>query len=209
MSVTTSSAPLSDTSALPQSSNFKIKNIVTAAFLIFVTAGGVAKRDEIGDSLVGASRNIKHLSIMGVEVDFNEATIDKTVRPDIFQHLDAKAKTSVAQKVRGLNNAEVVRLLNVGLLEKLCDFELGTAQMREDFQSDMQLRDKGLAHIQQDDGERAAIIRDIKKKTAESHGPSDIGYPRICYRITLTDAGRDAHTALVYAYANGTARGGS
>jgi hypothetical protein len=175
-----------------------IKSIATVLVATVLGAGGYAKRDDIGDAMTDSLRHLTHIQFMGLQADFSSESIDKTVRPDLFARLDGPDKSKVARAAADMTDADVVRLLNVGLLENLCDYELATTQMTQDFETDKRLRDKGFVHIVEDEKLKSELLRKAKSHRDK---PSDIGHPVTCYSMVLTDRGRDVRTALTYAYA--------
>jgi len=177
---------------------FSIKSVAVLLVASSLGAAGFAKRDDLGDAMTDALRHVTHVQFFGLQADFSSETIDKTVRADIFARPDGPDKSKVAQDAGALMDADVVRLLNVGLLENLCDYELATTQMKQDFETDMRLRDKGLVRIAEDEKLKNELLHKTK---SHKDAPSDIGHPVTCYSMALTDHGRDVRTALTYAYA--------
>ncbi len=97
----------------------------------------------------------------------------------------------VAKAIAKLEPEEFVRLMEVGLLDNLCEFERPTAKMRGDVALDYRLQEKGLVTVAKNEAKRAAIAAD----------PSpDIGRPFSCYDLYLTDLGRNVKTVVVQSF---------
>jgi hypothetical protein len=117
----------------------------------------------------------------------------------LFERLDAKDRRRVARDLNALEPRMALRLLQVGLLANLCEFDKPTTSMIDDFSTDHHLQDRGLASLVENPQIKAKVIA----QQAKAGKKSDIGEPRACYDITLTDHGWDVRTALVHVVSAG------
>lgn len=129
-----------------------------------------------------------------VKIAFDQGNVSSNLAP--FK-VNAAETAKVLDAVNGLEPDEFERLMNVGDLGELCDYQRPTVEMRRMLMLDYQLQAKGITAIA-DDPELKARIKGQAKVDEETSGkPSDIGYPHNCYVMTLTDTGRNVKTALV------------
>jgi hypothetical protein len=164
------------------------------------------KSDDIVDTGAHLAQRLSKAEIAGVKFEFNDALIEKSVGPILFQHLDPKAKRAIANDIASFEPRSVVRLLSVGLLDKTCDFETPTHEMAQDYAADVFLREKKLATLEFDDALRQSVQREIIQREASTHRKSDLGYPRACYNIKLTNHGMDVRTAMVHVFGSSFAQ---
>ncbi len=88
------------------------------------------------------------------------------------------------------------RLLNVGALSNLCEFEHPDAQMLEDLSLDYKLRDMGLAKLETAPEVQAAVAQEMRAKKAAGER-WDIGKPLTCYVAKLETRGWNVKTAVL------------
>lgn len=90
--------------------------------------------------------SVSSIKLLGVEVDLDQAGVDRALfRADYLTGAD---KGRVLAMVHGLSAKEFVRLMYVGQLKNLCEFENPSTEMRNDVALDYRLRDKGLTKIE-------------------------------------------------------------
>lgn len=152
-----------------------------------------------GHTLLERAGALNTLEVAGVKIGFDQASVFQQLD---YPHLSAADKTKVLEKLEGLEPDEFERLMNVGELADLCEFEQPNVEMRRMIALDYQLREKGLTFIVDSPDLRTNVEAKIKVGEAESHKPSDIGHPRACYVMDLTATGHDAKTALVKLLSN-------
>jgi hypothetical protein len=148
-----------------------------------------------GHTLLERAGSINTIEVEGVKIGFDQASV--TAHLDAFSYLTQADKTEVFDKLQSLEPDEFERLMHVGELANLCEFEHPTVEMRRMSTLDYQLKDKGLTSITDSRHLRAEIEDEIKTGEVSSGKASDIGYPRNCYFMRLTDTGLNAKTALV------------
>ncbi|PWB82543.1 MAG: hypothetical protein C3F11_11380 [Methylocystaceae bacterium] len=176
------------------------KNLLATLGLVLAIGFLVLNAEAIGDgfvALIDRFGRLRGAEIAGVKLDFGEAAIERQVPDELFRHLDSKDKRRIAQDVGKLEPRLVVRLLHVGLLANLCEFEKPTTGMIDDFGADHHLQDMGLVTLTDNPQTKTQVLADIKQREAAARKKSDIGDPRACYDLTLTDHGRDVKTAVV------------
>lgn len=177
-----------------------LENLLATLGLILAIGFLILNADAIGDgfvTLIDRFGRLRGAEIAGVKLDFGEAAIERQVPADLFRHLDSKDKRRIAQDVGSLEPRLVVRLLHVGLLTNLCEFEKPTTGMIDDFGVDHHLQDRGLVTLTDNPQTRNNVFAEIKQREAATRKKSDIGEPRACYDLTLTDHGRNVKTAVV------------
>lgn len=176
------------------------KKLLAILVGLSVPALAYAKSDEIMDMVGGLGGRLKTAEIPGLKLEFSEPAIEKSVRPDLFRHLDAKARRAIAADLAAFEPRTAVRLLSVGLLENTCDFDTPTHEMAQDYAADVFLREKKLAVLLPDEAARDAVLRETIQREEKTHKKSDIGYPRNCYKVRLTDRGIDVRTAMIHLF---------
>lgn len=176
------------------------KSLVTTLGVVFAIGLVIWNADSIGDGLINLGDRLGRLrgaEFAGVKLDFGEAAIERYVPADLFRHLDAKEKRRIAQLVESLEPRMVTRLLHVGLLENLCEFERPTTGMIDNFGADHHLQERGLVMLMDNPQTKQNVLATIRAHEAATRTRSDIGDPRACYDIALTDRGRNVKTAVV------------
>jgi hypothetical protein len=121
----------------------------------------------------------------GAGIEFGPAAVESAL-----VGLPDAQKSRAGELIHGLTAKEFVRLMYVGQLKNLCEFENPTPEMRMDVATDYALRDKGLTNIEVNPTTLEKV------RVAQGKNP-DIGYPRTCYDMTLTDHGYNVKTVLV------------
>ena len=145
--------------------------------------------------------SVSAIKVLGVEVDMDaagralSAADAKRALFHVANVTDAE-KRRVLALIYGLNGKEFVRLMYVGQLKNLCEFENPSTEMRDDVALDYELRDKGLTKIEVSPATLESVRAELAKMVAQGKS-LDNGYPRTCYDMTLTDDGYNVKTALV------------
>jgi hypothetical protein len=110
--------------------------------------------------------------------------------------LTGAEKRRVLALIQGLDGKEFIRLMYVGQLKNLCEFENPSTEMRNDVALDYGLRDKGLTKIEVNPATLESVRAELDQMKAQGKSPEN-GYPRTCYDMTLTDDGYNVKTVLV------------
>jgi hypothetical protein len=144
---------------------------------------------------------VSAVKVLGVEIDMDAA--DRALsaadaKRAVFhvQNLTDAEKRRVLALIHGLDGKEFVRLMYVGQLKNLCEFENPSTEMRDDAALDYELRDKGLTKIEVSPATLESVRAELAKTVAQGKS-LDNGYPRTCYDMTLTDDGYNVKTVLV------------
>lgn len=145
--------------------------------------------------------SVSAIKVLGIEIDM-EATDRALAAADakraVFhvQNLTDAEKRRVVALIHGLDGREFVRLMYVGQLKNLCEFEKPSTEMRNDVALDYELRDKGLTNIAVNPATLESVRAELAKIVAQGKS-LDNGYPRSCYDMTLSDDGYNVKTVLV------------
>ena len=148
----------------------------------------------VSQTLLQKAGSVTTIEIEGVKLGFDQASVASQLVP--FK-VSASDQTKVLETLHGLEPDQFERLMNVGSLFDLCDFEHPTTEMRRQSAVDYELSEKGLTTISDSRHLRDEVEEKIKLGEISSGKPSDIGYPRSCYYLRLTDTGFNTKTAVV------------
>jgi hypothetical protein len=148
--------------------------------------------------------SVSAIKVLGVEIDM-EATDRALSAVDAkraFYHLEnltGTEKRRVLALVHGLDGKEFIRLMYVGQLKDLCEFETPSTEMRDQVALDYELRDKGLTKIEVSSATLESVRAALAKMVARGKSLEN-GYPRTCYDMKLTDDGYNVKTVLVKSF---------
>jgi hypothetical protein len=145
--------------------------------------------------------SVSAIKVLGVEIDMdaaNRALAAADAKRALFhvENLTGAEKRRVLELIHGLDGKEFIRLMYVGQLKNLCEFENPSTEMRDDAALDYELRDKGLTKIDVNPATLESVRAELAKTVAQGKS-LDNGYPRTCYDMTLTDDGYNVKTVLV------------
>jgi hypothetical protein len=156
--------------------------------------------------------SVSTIKVLGVEIDM-EATDRALAAADAkrtlyhLENLTGTEKRRVLELVHGLDGKEFVRLMYVGQLKNLCEFETPSTEMRDDVALDYKLRDKGLTKIEVSPATLESVRAALAKMVAEGKSLEN-GYPRTCYDMTFTADGYNVKTVLVKSFSETFDKGG-
>lgn len=148
--------------------------------------------------------SVSTIKVLGVEINM-EATDRALAAADAkrtlyhLENLTGTEKRRVLELVHGLDGKEFIRLMYVGQLKNLCEFETPSTEMRDDVALDYKLRDKGLTKIEVSPATLESVRAALANMVAQGKS-LDNGYPRTCYDMTLTDDGYNVKTVLVKSF---------
>jgi hypothetical protein len=154
-------------------------------------------------TLLERAASVSSIKALGVEIDLGASGVDRALS---LQNVAADKKNRVLPLIRQLDSEEFIRLMWVGQLKDLCEFEDPSARMRADTARDYKLRDLGLVKIEISPPILESVRSALAKQAAHGETLSN-GYPRQCYDMTLTEDGFNVKTALVHNFSkafNGT-----
>jgi hypothetical protein len=124
---------------------------------------------------------------------FDEPTLGRAVKIEFGKdrQLEQDYMASIVEAIHSLDAEKYRRFMYIEGLSNLCDYSNPTLSMRRDLAADWELEDLGLVEIK--------IVPELPDAitSLSRRIDSDIGLPRYCYLIKLTDKGRDVKTALV------------
>lgn len=144
------------------------------------------------------------VSAFGLGVEFNSAVSKKTVLArdlttgSLREYWGDAQVANASKGLKSLDKRGLIRLMNVGLLANICQFEKANADILADTATDKGLEEKQLVSLVRNPETTNAVRADIRKREAATGKDSDIGYPLDCYDLKLTDKGHDVRTAIVY-----------
>lgn len=143
--------------------------------------------------LLDRAASASSLEVVGFKVAFTETTVARGLELD---NVPAEDQKPVLESIRGLNSKQFVRLMAVGQLRNLCEFEHPTPDMRNDVALDYDLEAKGLTRIEPS----AAVMENVQAWSTRAMAKGEsvrIGAPRTCYTMTLTAIGSRVKTVIV------------
>lgn len=114
-------------------------------------------------------------------------TISERQVRDILLPLNANYRKETAEAISRIQPEEFSRLMQVGQLADLCEYEKPDVRMRAYIAIDYALDEKKLVEL----------TRNMK---AVSMPVEDHGAARLCYDLRLTDLGNDVKSALVQSF---------
>ncbi|MGH6844195.1 MAG: hypothetical protein ACRECU_05650 [Methylocella sp.] len=137
--------------------------------------------------------SVSAIKALGVEIDLSATGVDQALS---LQNVAQDRKSRVLPMIHRLDSKEFVRLMYVGQLKDLCEFENPSTEMRNDAALDYGLRDKGFVKIENSPATLESVRATLTKLEAQGKN-LDNGYPRTCYDMKLTEDGFNVKTALV------------
>jgi hypothetical protein len=145
--------------------------------------------------------SVSSIKVLGVEIDMDAADSALSAadaKRAIFHvaGLTDAEKRRVLALIHGLDGKEFIRLMYVGQLKNLCEFENPSTEMRNDAALDYEMRDKGFVKIEDSPATLESVRAALAKLVAQGKN-LDNGHPRACYDMTLTDDGYNVKTVLV------------
>ncbi|MCI0466964.1 MAG: hypothetical protein L0Y57_08175 [Beijerinckiaceae bacterium] len=137
---------------------------------------------------------LRSIKLFGVEVDLDAMGVDRALfRADYLTGAD---RSRILAVIEGLQSKEFMRLMYVGQLKNLCEFETPSAEMRNFVALDYGLEAKGLTKIEVN-AATLALVRAELAKLASQGKQLENGYPLKCYEMSFTDDGYNVKTVLV------------
>lgn len=143
--------------------------------------------------LLDRAASASSLEVAGLKVAFTEGIVAQGLE---LENVPTNEQKIVLDAIHGLDAREFVRLMAVGQLAGLCEFDHPTPQMRDDVALDYDLQAKGLAKIEQSHAALESVLAWHAKQTARGERIA-IGAPRSCYEMQLTDVGSRVKTVIV------------
>ncbi|WP_036282270.1 hypothetical protein [Methylocystis sp. ATCC 49242] len=185
-----------------------LESLLKAVFLGVLTAVVLLNFDVITSGFRGLAQKLPLLvevNALGVGAKFSPAEINRKVKYSEITTSNLRAfygpeqAANASEGLKSLDKKGLVRIMNVGLLKNICQFEKPNADILSDNATDKALEEKRLVRIIQNPAQTETVRSQIKRNEIATHKPSDIGYPVSCYDIELTNRGYDVRTAVVQA----------
>ncbi len=177
-----------------------IKSVATVVASCAILALLLADFNSIRDAsqkLLARAGSVTTLKVLGVELSLGQEAV--TTALSEYAEQPARSSAGVAAAIAKLEPEEYARLMEIGQLNGLCEFEKPSAKMRGDVALDYGLDEKGLAKVTDDPKTRGDVAAFLERKAAEGEKIEN-GRPLSCYDLALTDLGRDVKTALVQSF---------
>ncbi|PNG27826.1 hypothetical protein [Methylocella silvestris] len=168
-----------------------------AALALFVSEfGAIQTATEKFLSHAGA---MTKLSVAGFEVELDQKTVS-TALASVMDQLDSQRLSGPAtEMIAELGPAEFARLMDIGRLGPVCEYDGASAQMRADVAIDYLLKEKELARLVANPDRLTRVTAESRQK-AEAGASDPHGAATFCYSLELTGLGHDVRTALVQTF---------
>lgn len=178
--------------------SFFVTSLVGLVVLAFITEFS-AIREAVVDA-VSSFRRMSSVEGLNIKVVFRSPE-DAPAIP-LLVSLDEPARDALFKDIRSMKPELFERLLNVGALPNLCEFEHPDAQMLEDLSLDHKLRDMGLVKLDTAPEVQASVTQEMRaRKMAGDRW--DIGKPLSCYVARLESRGWNVKTAILQYLSSG------
>ncbi|MEJ0092066.1 MAG: hypothetical protein WDN46_01080 [Methylocella sp.] len=152
---------------------------------------------DASQQLLRRAGSVTTLKVFGVELTLDEQAV--SVALSEYADRPHRLSAEVAKVISKLKPSEFVRLMEVGQMSGLCEFERPSAKMRADVALDYGLQEKGLTKVADSLTTLADVVAYLEHSASEGLETPN-GHPLSCYDLTLTDLGRDVKTALVQSF---------
>lgn len=129
----------------------------------------------------------------GLEIAFSATSVAQGLE---LAKVPEEEQAGVLTAVQNLGSDGFRRLMAVGQLENLCEFERPTPQMRSDVALDYDLAAKGLTEIEPS-WNTLESVKAWRASVIAKGGDVEIGAPARCYKMTLTNVGSRVKTVIV------------
>lgn len=149
------------------------------------------------DRLLERAETATSFEFAGVKMTFNSALVSAVFDSLALDEGVKPAKRALAlELIHDLDQAEFVRLMQVGHLGATCEYSNPNTKMRYEVATDYSLADKGLVEMI----DNPELLEQTKQyvATALENGKSwTIGRPGHCYFLALTEDGINVKSALI------------
>jgi len=151
---------------------------------------------EASQKLLQRASSVTSLEVANIKMNFSPDTVSAVFSDLKLDDVDAAQRRRALDLIHDLDPQEFLRLMYVGQLDGLCEFDHPTTQMRFDIATDHRLRDKQLVTIVESPDIWEQTTQYFKQQETRGEGPEH-GYPRHCYVMLLTPDGYNVKSALV------------
>ncbi|WP_156964575.1 hypothetical protein [Methylocapsa aurea] len=172
------------------------KGFLQIAFgLVFLTLilGAFSDIETAAQRLLQRASPPSSLEFAGFKVDFTPSAVALGLEMD---NVPVDEQKPVLDKIHSLSSDAFVRLMSVGQLDNLCDYDRASAKMRTDIALDYGLSAEGLTTIESS----PALLDSVRRQRAEMAARGEVlenGDPRDCYKMKLTALGANVKTVIV------------
>jgi hypothetical protein len=147
--------------------------------------------------LLDRADSLNSVEIASVKISFNSENVAAAFSELKMDGVEPAKQGSALDLIHGLEQNEFVRLMYVGQLTNLCDYDApADTKMRYDVATDYKLVEKNLAEMIEDPDLLRQQTEYVNQQIART-GHSDNGHPFHCYILRLTADGANVKTALV------------
>jgi hypothetical protein len=129
----------------------------------------------------------------GLEIAFSATSVAQGLE---LAKVPEDEQAIVLAAVQNLGSDGFRRLMAVGQLENLCEFERPTPQMRSDVALDYELAAKGLTEIEPS-WNTLESVKAWRTSVLAKGRDVEIGAPHQCYKMTLSKVGNRVKTVIV------------
>lgn len=178
-----------------------IKLAVASALGVIIIAVALINFQNISDAaqqLLAKAGRARDIDALGVKMSFNEDGLTDAL--ESYVDKPGEISLEVIKVIRQLGAEEYERLMDVGQLDGLCEYDAPTYKVRGDLALDYKLQDElHLVSITKSPDVLDQVSSYLDQKAAEGQ-KSQNGRPIYCYDMTLTDLGRNVKTGLVQSF---------
>jgi hypothetical protein len=147
--------------------------------------------------LLDRADSLNSVEIASVKLSFNAENVAAAFSELNADNVVPAERSHALELIHGLGQDEFVRLMYVGQLKELCEYEApADTRMLHDVAADYKLAEKQLAKMSDDPDQLKRTMHEVNKQITKT-GHSDNGRPFHCYNMQLTEDGYNVKTALV------------
>jgi hypothetical protein len=147
--------------------------------------------------LLDRADSLNSVEIASVKISFNTENVTAAFSELKADNVAPAERSHALELIHGLGQDEFVRLMYVGQLRDLCEYDApADTRMLHDVAADYKLAGKQLAKMVDNPEQLKRAMHEVNKQIAKS-GHSDNGRPFHCYDMQLTEYGYNVKTALV------------
>jgi hypothetical protein len=168
----------------------RLRSIVLSLVLLALVAWNFGAINTSANEVLGMVSHIQQFEASGVKVVLRDDAKFKATLALVADNLSDAEKRATLDAVQKLTGPQAERLFTIENGQSHCDYTDATPKMRMYAYTDVALGELSLVDIKDDP---AGLKREMVRT---AHG-SDIGKPRSCYSMKLTDRGYNAKSALV------------
>jgi hypothetical protein len=149
------------------------------------------------EKLLNKAESVKSFEIASVKISFDPESVTAAFSDLKMDGVDPGKRNRALQLIHDLNENEFVRLMYVGQLDGLCEYDApADSRMRYDVATDYKLVEMKLAEMKENPHLLGQTAQFVNEQIAKL-GHSANGHPLRCYVMQLTEDGANVKTALV------------